>query len=407
MTLSLTKPRVLMLTPYLPYPPVSGGRMRTYSLVKRLAEDHDITLVCFGRPEEREFDLSPMAAFCELLVIGRPASPSTARAALMTLTSIRPITMRLYTTPEMKSTLAELIRERDFDVVHVESFYMLQNLPPGHGLPVLLSEPAIEHVAWWRHAQVAQPLYQRPGIALEALKMRIFGVRAWRAVDVVGTMSANDAGIIAKSGATTTPAPNGVDVHFFRPDPEQQRSPATAIFMGDYKYFPNTDAVLYFIREIMPLIRAKRADFELLLLGKDPPPEILAYSNDPTTSVTATGLVDDTRPYLTKATVFVCPLRSGSGTRFKLMEALACGLPVVSTSIGAEGLNATDGEHILFADSPQGFADAVLRVLGNVQIAQALGQQGREWVVEHHAWDHSAALIAQAYQRLIGAGRRS
>lgn len=393
---------VLMLTPYLPYPPVSGGRMRTYSLIKRLAENHNITLVCFGRPDERTFDLTPMEPFCELVVVDRDASPSTAQAALMTLTSIKPITMRLYQTPAMQTVLADLIATRHFDVVHVESFYMLQNLPADHGLPVLLSEPAIEHVAWWRHAKVAQPIYQRPGIALEALKMRIFGPRAWRAADVVGTMSVIDAEIITQTGAATTPAPNGVDVTYFRPPPEvADRAPSRAIFMGDYKYFPNTDGVLYFVRDIMPLIRQQIPGFELTLLGKDPAPEILALSDDPANGMMATGLVDDTRPYLHGATVFVCPLRSGSGTRFKLMEALACGLPVVSTSVGCEGLNALDGEHMLVADTPQAFADAVIKIINNSALATQLAAQGRQWVVENHAWEHSATLVAAAYKQLI------
>jgi len=375
--------------------------MRTYSLVKRLAADHNITLVCFGRPEERAHDLSPMKEFCELIVIGRPASPSTIKAALMTLTSIKPITMRLYQTPEMKQPLADLIDSRDFDVIHVESFYMLQNLPADHHLPVLLSEPAIEHIAWWRHAKVAQPIYQRPGIMLEALKMRLFAPRAWRAADVVGTMSSVDTGIIARSGARTTPAPNGVDVQFFQPPATPERAPAQAVFMGDYKYFPNTDAALYFIQEIMPRIREQRPDFELVLLGKDPTPEIRAYSDDPNTPVTATGLVDDTRPYLTSATVFVCPLRSGSGTRFKLMESLACGLPVVSTTVGCEGLNAVAGEQMLIVDGVHDFATAVLHVLADNTLAQQLAEQGRQWVVEHHSWDHSAGKVAEAYAALM------
>lgn len=391
---------VLMLTPYLPYPPVSGGRMRTYSLVKRLAAEHQITLVCFGRPEERQFDLSPMRDFCDLIVVERPASPSTAQAAIMTLTSIKPITMRLYGTDAMRQTVTDLLKTNPFDVIHVESFYMLQNLPPDHGLPVLLSEPAIEYVAWWRHARVAQPIYQRPGVALEALKMRVYEPRTWHKADVVGVMSQADAQIVEELGGKTTLAPNGVDVAYFQPT-DTPRQPATGIFMGDYKYFPNTDGVLYFVHEIMPLIRAKRPDFQLVLLGKDPMPELVALGQDPTSGVTVTGLVDDTRPYLHAATLFVCPLRSGSGTRFKLLESLACGLPVVSTTIGAEGLNAVHEQHMLLADTPQAFADAVLRLIEQPNVAQQLGATGRAWVVEHHAWEHSAALITATYQRLM------
>lgn len=392
---------ILMLTPYLPYPPVSGGRMRTYSLVKRLANDYDITLVCFGRPDEQQFDLGPMREFCELIVIDRAPSPSTLRAALMSFTSIRPITMRLYRTSAMQKTIQRLLTERQFDVIHVESFYMLHNVPADNQVPVLLSEPAIEYVAWWRHAKVARPLYQRPGIALEALKMRIFEPRVWRRADMVGVMSPTDETLIqqAAPGVPTTPAPNGVDVEYFQPSDAPHQA-ANAIFMGDYKYFPNTDGVMYFIHEIMPLIRAKRPDFTLTLLGKDPTPELHQLSAEVESGVIVTGLVDDTRPYLNKATVFVCPLRSGSGTRFKLMEALACGLPVVTTSVGCEGLDPVDGEHMLLADTPRAFADAVLSLIDDPTRAAKLARQGHEWVVQHHAWDRSAALVAEAYEKL-------
>src|SRR5260221_3897511 len=158
--------QILMLTPYLPYPPVSGGRSRTYNLVKRLQRDFDITLVCFGRPEEQAFDLTPLRELCEVIVIDRDPSPSKIKAALLSLTSVKPVTMRLYTSVKFKEMVTRLLKERDFDVIHVESFYMVQNLPNYLPVPILLAEPAIEYVAWRRLARIAQPVYQRPAIAL-------------------------------------------------------------------------------------------------------------------------------------------------------------------------------------------------------------------------------------------------
>ncbi|NDJ76280.1 MAG: hypothetical protein GYB65_08465, partial [Chloroflexi bacterium] len=163
---------ILMLTPYLPYPPTSGGRSRTYNLVRHLRRDYRITLVCFGRPEEQAFDLDPLREMAELVVVDRAPSPGTIKAAVLSLTSFKPVTMRLYHTAQMKRTVADMLAGGDIDLIHVESFYMLPNLPPQPEVPVLLSEPAIEYVAWWRHARVAQPWITRPGIALEALKMR-------------------------------------------------------------------------------------------------------------------------------------------------------------------------------------------------------------------------------------------
>lgn len=394
---------VLMLTPYLPYPPISGGRSRTYNLVKRLAQDFQITIVCFGRPDEKNFDLRPLQELCELVVVDRAPSPGLLRAALLSVTSPRPITMRLYSSPEFRETIKRLLRVRLFDLIHVESFYMLQNLPHELPVPVLLSEPAVEYVAWWRYAKVAQPFFKRPAIALEALKMRLFEPQAWSHSTLVGVMSDVDASIIRRAtpGVPTALTPNGVDVDYFKPT-GARREPDSAVFMGDYKYFPNTDAVLYFAREIMPLIRKERPDFTLTLLGKDPPPALVALGKDAHSGVRVLGLVDDTRPYLNRATVFVCPLRTGSGTRFKILEALACGCPVVSTALGAEGLGATDRRHMLIADEPEAFAKAVLSLLSNPEEATRLGRHGHSWVMERHSWGRSAALLADAYLALIG-----
>ncbi|MBN1564226.1 MAG: glycosyltransferase [Anaerolineae bacterium] len=400
----MTNSHILMLTPYLPYPPNSGGRSRTYNLVKHLREDYRITLVCFGRPEERAFDLAPMRNLCELIVVDRAPSPGTLKAALLSFTSVQPVTMQLYDTAEMRRTLADLLSRERIDLIHVESFYMLPNLPRDLAMPVLLSEPAIEYIAWGRHAKVAQPWYTRPGVALEAVKMRFWEPRAWSEATVVGVMSPIDQREVNRvtPGVKTILAPNGVDVEFFHIDDTVQRDNHTAVYMGDYKYFPNTDAVLYFVAEILPLVRRKRPDFELLLLGKDAPPELIALNDDPNSGVSVAGLVPDTRPYLQSSAMFVCPLRSGSGTRFKLMESLACGCPVVSTTIGAEGLNAVDGEHMLLRDDPQSFAEGILSLLADPALGTAIGQAGRRWVVNRHAWTHSASLLSHTYDQLIG-----
>ena len=391
-----------MLTPYLPYPPVSGGRMRTYNLCKCLSRDFGITLVSFGRPEERALDCTPMSRFCEdFVVVHRDSSPTIAQAALMSLTSRKPITARLYHNDEMAQKLMRIIDRQKPDVVHVESFYMLQNLPRGHRVPVLLSEPAIEYLAWARHARLAQPIHTRPGIALEALKMRLVEPRAWESVDLVGAMSQTDAEIISKAApkAAVTLTPNGVDVEYFKVNLAVERDNVTAVYMGDYKYFPNTDAITYFAREILPLVRERKPHFRLTLLGKDPSPELLALQSD---NVTVAGLVDDTRPYLQSSAMFICPLRSGGGTRFKLMEALACGCPVVSTSLGCEGLGAVDGEQMLIRDTPQDFANAMIDLMDSPQEGERIGTAGRAWVEQRHAWEQSAKLLESAYHRLIG-----
>lgn len=384
-----------MVTPYLPYPPVSGGRSRTYNLVRELQGHADVDLLCFGRPEERAFDLDPLRELCDLEVVPRPSSPSFARAALLSATSPRPVLMRLYTSPAFREALAQRLATGDYDVVHVESFYLLQNLPDDLRVPVLLSEPAIEYVAYRRQAEVAPLGPKRLGMAVEARKFHRYEPREWRRADLIGAMSEIDAEIIGRAGVDVTIVPNGVDVDFFRPRPAE-RDPDGALYMGDYSYFPNVDAALYFVREILPLIRARRPGFTLTLLGKDPPPELRALGP----GVEVTGLVEDTRPYLARTGVFVCPLRSASGTRFKLLEAMACECPVVSTTVGAEGLGARDGEHLLAADDPQAFGEAILRLVDDRDLAGRLGREAGAWIREEHGWRRSAELLLSAYRRL-------
>ena len=397
------RPALLMLTPYLPYPPVSGGRTRTLELIRRLRGDYQITLVCFGRPEERAFDLAPLRMLCEVMVIDRESSPGTLRAATLSLTSAQPILMRLYTNTVMRAALAHLIAERRFSLIHVESFYMLQNLPPqiNATVPVLLSEPSIEFNAWRYFSRVARPIYQRPALIIEAFKIRQFEPRSWRTVSAVGVTSALEGKAVSRAAPDITPLliPNGVDPDYFQPL-DLRRDPDSAVYMGDYKYFPNVEAIRYFLSAIMPLIRAERPNFTLTLIGKEPPADFQTLAADPQSGLHVTGLVDDTRPYLCRGAVFICPQRSGGGTRLKLLESLACGSPIVSTSIGCEGLSVIDGEHMLIADTPPAFAAAVLRLLADPAAAEALGKRGRAWVVQQHSWDHSAALLRTVYQRL-------
>jgi glycosyltransferase involved in cell wall biosynthesis len=400
---SQTLPEILMLTPYLPYPLVSGGRTRTFELVKRLRRDYRITLVCFGRPEERAFDLTPLRELCDVTVIDRESSPGTIRAATLSLTSLRPIIMRLYSTPAMRETLTRLLREHIFSAIHVESFYMLQNLPPDTNkrVPVLLSEPSIEFNAWRYFSRVATPVYQRPALVIEAFKMRQFEPRSWRTVSAVGVTSPLEAEAVTRAAPDIKPIliPNGVDPDYFHPL-DLPRDPDGAVYMGDYKYFPNVEAIRYFIRDIMPLIRADRPNFTLTLLGKEPPADFQALAADPQSGLRVTGLVDDTRPYLCRGSVFICPQRSGGGTRLKLLESLACGCRIVATSIGCEGLGATNGEHMLIADTPRAFADSVLHLLADPVEAEAMAKRGCDWVVATHSWDQSAILLRDTYQRL-------
>jgi len=191
--------------------------------------------------------------------------------------------------------------------------------------------------------------------------------------------------------------PNGVDATFFGPLDRPER-PATIVFTGTMFFRPNVTAVLHFYQQILPLIRREQPDAHFVVVGRDPVPEIAALSADP--HVTITGFVDDVRPWLAESCVMVCPMIMGSGIKNKVLEALAMARPVVSTRLGVEALDVTDGRDLRVADSPAEFAAAVLELLGDPAARRRLGQAGRDLVMRRYTWDACAASYDAIYAEL-------
>lgn len=389
---------LLMVVGYLPYAPVSGGRARTLGLLRALAGRANVSLVCLARDEERTHDLTALRELCDLTIVARPPSPTLGQAARMSALSMRPVTRQIYRSPDLTEALRRLIRERAFDLMHVESFYLLQNASAERP-PLLLIDSAIEFVAWARHARAGLPAWQRPAFAFEAAKIRLAEPRAWREADAVGVVSRADAAVVARIApeVRTFLTPNGVDVDRFTPG-GVDRAGATAIFTGDYKYFPNVDAAIWFARDVLPRIRRAAPGFSIRLLGKDAPPAVRRLAGP---GVELVGAVRDVRPHLRAAGLFVCPVRSGSGTRTKLLEALACACPVVTTTVGAEGLDLQEGREALFADSADDMAAAVLRVIADRSLAETIGMAGRRAVVSRHSWAVAGSMHEEAYRALL------
>jgi glycosyltransferase involved in cell wall biosynthesis len=391
-----------MLTPYLPLPPESGGRRRTFELVRRLRDDFDLTLLCLARPQERSVDVRELRELCELHVVPRPESPGLLGAGWKSLTSFRPITMQLYRSEAMRVLASQMATVREFGAVHVESFYMVQNVPRELSDRVVLMEPDVESLAWSRYAEVARPAASRAVVTIEAFEMRAFERRAWREARLVGLVSETDRRFLSsrEPDVETFLAPNGVDARFFEVRNGARHS-NTAVFLGDYKYFPNVDAALFLVEDILPRVLDKRPDFVLHLAGKDVPPRMRHLGHHP--SVQLLGRVDDVRDLLAHASVFVCPLRAGSGTRLKLLEAMACGVPVVTTTLGCEGLDVERGRHLLVADGPEAFAESVVTLLDDRAQAATLSRDGRHWVECHASWNVARQALAEAYRRVSSA----
>ncbi|PYM56069.1 MAG: glycosyl transferase family 1 [Candidatus Rokuibacteriota bacterium] len=395
---------VLIVAPYPPYPPLFGGAARGYHLLRTLAREHRITLLCFASRRERA-GLGPLREICAAVhTVEYPAGARWRR--LYQARSIIGQAYNYYTcySRQMVRALTALLARRSFDVVQTEFSQMAYYRIHGDAVRIV-DEHNVEYrllERTWR--QERDPL-RRVYTYVQARKFRRDELAACRRADAVLTTSEADRQILASelSGTPTRVVPNGVDTEFFSPG-DRPEDPNRLLFTGAMNYAPNADGIASFCSEILPRIQAARPETTLAIVGKEPPPPIRRLAGD---RIVVTGTVPDVRPWMQQAGVFVVPLRVGSGTRLKILEALACGRAVVSTSVGCEGLEVTDGEDILIADTAPAFADAVIRCLRDPTLRRELGARGRALVERRYRWDAIARDLSGFYRELSEARRAS
>ena len=394
---------VLMLCGEIPYPPHGGSRMRVYQFIRALAERHRITLLaCQYEGDECE-DSAVLGALCRVVTV-RWQEPealacmrsSGALAAQLAygrslLLDSAPWVAQYFRLPAFQTRLREMLAAEPFDVVHVEDTAMMALLPAALNVPVVLS---IQNVEYWRAARAGSA---GMGQRIDVWKLRRYEQTAFERATVCCPTSALEAEQVRRlaPAARVQVIANGVDVGEFTPDDRQNTGSPALIFTGTLSYAPNAEGIAWFMRDVWPLIAAAVPGVQLDIVGREPPPEVLALVSE---RVRVSGDVPDMRPYLQRAWLAIVPVLHGGGTRLKILEAMACALPVVSTAIGAEGLAVTPGRDILIADEPAAFAAHVVRLLGDALLCKMLGQAGRALVEGHYEWRVIGAALASAYE---------
>lgn len=379
--------KILFLTQICPYPPTNGGAIKTYNILKRLGARHDVTLLTFIREQTELSAISHLSQFCREIdhcIIKRSPARNLFDAATA-LAARKSFIITRDRHPEMLSKVMRRMKERP-DLIYVDHLQMSQFVPNPAPCPVLLDEHNVEWRIIERFASEGASLPQRVFGSLEWRKLRAYELSACRKADFVLTVTPNDRDTLVENGVSLDKLdclPIGVNVDQVQPVTRPSESKNILSF-GTMSWPPNVDAIEHFANDIYPLIRREVPEARFTVVGSNPPPEIKALGKDP--SIEVTGFVDDIRPYAEAAAVFVVPLRIGSGMRVKILDAMALGLSIVTTSVGCEGISLEPGKHALVADSPGQFAESVVSLLRNPKIRVEIGSAGRTFVESNYAW---------------------
>jgi glycosyltransferase involved in cell wall biosynthesis len=408
--------KILLIAHLLPYPPKGGSPLRNYNLLKEIASRHEVHMLTFHQRahaqhgssiEEAKEEIEKLCAHLEVFDIPTDFSRGQWYALLFrNLFSLTPYSVWRYWSKEMEEAIKRQVAEQDFDVIHFDTIALADFARLASKTAKVLNHHNIESQLLYRRAAYVSNPFTKLYFYYQAWKLRRFERNICEVMDLQVTVSENDRQTLLQycSDAEIAVVPNGVDPNYFLPTNDMQ-VPNSVIYVGGLTWFPNLDAMKYFTSDIWPIIKRELSNATMKHVGIHGgmhPAELISDDD----SIEFLGFVDDIRREMTKASVYIVPLRIGGGTRLKIYDAMSMGKAIVSTSIGCEGIDVTDGHDIMIADSPAEFAHKVIQLMQNPDLRDQLGRNARRSVEERFSWkkiaprlEHTLAEAAAARAR--------
>lgn len=397
--------RVLQFAPRTPWPLDTGAKLRNYHLARILATQAHISLLAFG---DKQDETALETVYERIVTVPRLAEYSFTKV-LRGAVGRTPLPLLNYTTKEMSRTLADVLAKNDFDIVQVESVHLMNYLPvirAARSHPIVVCDwHNIESDLMRQYAEREQSLARKTYARRTARLMNEFEMKALDEFDGHIVVSKQDAERLRQMNprARIVVIENGVDVSYYAG--EQSAGKKRIVFVGSMDYHANIDGAIDFARKVWPTVRKQKPELVFTIVGRDPSPEVRALSS--IDGVEVTGSVDDVRPFYREAIAAVVPLNVGGGSRLKILEAMAAGVPVVSTKLGAEGLDSSDGENILLTDEPGQIAEAIIRIIDDHELAKRLIAGGYALIRKRYDWSTLGAKLLSQYQAMASGTSRS
>jgi sugar transferase (PEP-CTERM/EpsH1 system associated) len=387
----------------------TGGKIRSFNILRHLAREHEVTLLSYyGGRRDPEYEAAIAQRLPGARTIYTAAPDGTTAQSLdyiLRLPSAAPYAVKKFSHPRVRQEVAQRLEDRSLDVAVCDFLSASLNFPESSPAPVVLFQHNVETMLWQRMAQTEKSAVRKLAYGIEARKMSAYERRALRRFQHVIAVSAHDRDAMlmlsASSSCPITVVPTGVDTEQYQAAPSVSGNPPLIVFTGSMDWEPNIDAMEYFCQEIWPTVLAQYPDARFQIVGRTPHPRVQRLAS---ATVEVTGTVPSVTDYLRAATVVIVPLRIGGGTRLKIFEAMAMAKAMVSTSIGAEGLDVTHGRDVLIADDAQSFAAGILQFLRDPALRRSCEQNAAE-LAARYDWSQIARRFADVLRNAAGSFR--
>lgn len=394
--------KVLMLTPYLPYPPSAGGQIRSYNLIKHLSRRHEITLVCFTRETNTKDQIKHMEKFCKKVIAFKRGKAWTIANVLKTGFSPYPFLVMIYQEPSVKAQIRNEIETGNYNLIHAETFYVMPYLPKTE-IPIALVEQTIMSRVFAHQVAAESKWWLKPVLWIDVAKIAFWEKHYWKKADILAAVSEEDAAIIKRvvPEKKVSVIPNAVGDDFDRV-PKRLHYNRTIFYMGNYKWMQNWEAAKILARKVFPLVLRKLKDVRLNIVGQFLTASLRRLSGKRTKVI---ELKDTDRKAVVttyqRSGLLVAPIYGPSGTRLKILAAMSSMTPVVTTPIGAEGLGIKDGESMMIADSPEEIAEKTVKILSNKALYEKIATNAKRLVDNRFSYEAISRKLEAMYEEII------
>lgn len=394
--------KILFLTQRIPYPPNKGDKLRSFNEIKYLSRSHSISLVCLADSQEEFSFQNELLKYCESVEIVFHSLLSARAKTLMGFCSSRPLTLSHFHSTKLQKIVDRKLKEERFDLIFVYCSSMAQYVEYVQRIPRVIDYVDVDSEKWAQYSTYASfPMSLIYG--LESRRLRSYERKiaaTYQYGFLVSERECDDFRCLVKTDAVVAPISNGVDLEMFQPSAEPYDSD-TIVFTGAMDYFANVDAVLYFAEEILPLVRREVPGAKFLIVGSNPVDEVKRLAaND--SQIVVTGFVDRVQPYVHRSAVFVAPMRIARGVQNKILEAMAMGVPVVTSPLGFEGITAVSGKDVFVEEKPEPFARIVSSIMRDRALRAEMADRGRGVVERYYNWSTNLKSLTTCLDKVIG-----